>query len=127
MSSLDFKNKFSVRSIDLDTFDFPAPEVKSWTPLFGGGEGSVTIEAMTAGGYRVTLWEEAGHKPHLRSEANDLLAEWMEDNRGNWLRVIEGALKYVHEHNVKQAKEYAAAKKVSAAAIKRLAELKEAN
>lgn len=124
MSTLTFTNQFMVTSIDLNTFDFPAPEVQSWSPLFGGGDRSATISAM-AGHHRLTLWDEKGDVTWLRKEANRLLKDWMKDNRGNWLRVISETTEKVHAFNVEQAREYAAEKKKSAAALKRIAELKE--
>ena len=124
--TLRFDNQFTVRRIDLDTFDFPEPKVRSWYDLLGNGsEVTITVEATTGDGKRLTLSSEKVHRED-RSRAWQAaeyeLEEWMEDNKGNWLREISRAASYVHEYNVKQAKEYTdaideSAKTVSAAAI----------
>lgn len=124
--TLRFDNQFTVRSIDLDTFDFPEPKVKSWSDVFGNGsECTITVEATTEDGKRLTLHSERVHREDRSRAWKDAeyeLEEWMEDNKGNWLREISRAANYVHEYNVKQAKEYTdaideSAKTVSAAAI----------
>lgn len=116
---LKFDNQFKVRSINLDTFDFPEPKISSWSNLFGdGSESTVTVEAKTADGGRIELSSERVHRDDRRGawdEAEAAVEEWMEDNKGNWLKEISRAATYVHEYNVKQAKECSEAIAISSA------------
>ena len=103
INEIDFDNQFSVRSVDLDTFDFPKLRVRTWSDLFGKG-GSYAIEPVDGSAHagRIIAVQIEADDRHLRAEMQALVDDWNDDPRTNWLRILHRAAVKVAAYEAKQ-------------------------
>lgn len=98
---MKFENQFTVRQINLETFDYPKVEVATWSSLFGDG-GSVDVQAKTPEGTRLTLYsekiEENRDVTSEREYCQEMADEWNENLEENWDAEIIRCLDYVAKY-----------------------------
>ena len=86
---IKFDNMFTSKSIDLDTFDFPKLRVRAWSNVFESG-GSYAIEPVDGSTFTrpVLRVNVERNVPSVRQNLVELVDEWNEAPRENWLRIL---------------------------------------
>lgn len=103
-TKIEFDNEFSARSVDLDTFDYPALRVVAWSNVFGPG-GAYAVEPVqgsTFTGSGLPRISVDSNDASVRQNLEDLVEEFNEDPRGYWLRLLGNALEYVANYAQRQ-------------------------
>ena len=106
---MELANPFTVTGIDLSTFDFPKVEARTWSNAFSPG-GSVTVEARTPEGTRITLHREEIEENRSvageREYAEELADNWNENCRQNWLDEILRCYREIAEYQQRKIDEF---------------------
>lgn len=125
-SAVTIRNEFAADSIDIDTFDFPKLKVTTWSHVFSKG-GQYSIEMDAPGRHNSNLFEGievTEDDPHAREHLKDLVEEFNEDPRGNWIKILLAAAESTAAYRQKQVDGFAKVVEDNAKAQARLGKIR---